>query len=368
MSSTIMRAEPTFDELSRTVEEAGLMRPRLGYYTIKILIVLVLLAAGWVAFAVAGDSWWQLAVAVYLGFAFTQADFIGHDAGHRQIFRTRRPSDAVGYVHGNLLTGVSFGWWVQHHGRHHSYPNHLERDPDILRRQVIFAKEQRAGRPGRINEFIIAHQSWMFFVLITLEGLRLHLAGFVAAAKGVLKRHKRMDITVLVLHLAAYVTTVFLVLSPAKAVAFIVVHQMAFGFYMGLAFAPNHKGMPVRSGSNEELDWLHRQIITSRNLLPSPVTDFMYGGLNYQIEHHLFPSMPRVNLRRSRPLVKDFCERYGIPYVEVTVPESYRQVAGHLATVSAKVAAETAEAAETAGTAKAAAKAGTKGGEEVRDA
>jgi fatty acid desaturase len=337
MSTTITHADPTFEELSRMVEATGLTRPRLRYYTIKILSTLMLLAAGWAAFAVVGDSWLQLAVALYLGFAFTQIDFIGHDAGHRQIFRTRRPSDVVGYVHGNLLTGVSFGWWVQHHSRHHSYPNHLDRDPDILRRQVIFTKEQRAGRPGRLNGFIIAHQSWMFFVLITLEGLRLHLAGFVAAARGALKRHRRLDLTVLTLHLAAYFGTVFLVLSPAKAVAFIAVHQMAFGFYMGLAFAPNHKGLPVRGGPKEELDWLHRQILTSRNLRSSRFTDFMYGGLNYQIEHHLFPSMPRVNLRRVRPLVKDFCEKYDIPYAEVTVRESYRQVAAHLATVSAEV-------------------------------
>jgi fatty acid desaturase len=367
MSTTTMRAEPTFDELSRAAEAADLLRPRLGYYTFKIISTLVLLAGGWAAFALVGDSWWQLAVALYMGFAFTQIDFIGHDAGHRQIFRTRRPSDIVGYIHGNLLTGVSFGWWVQHHSRHHSYPNHLERDPDILRRQVIFAKEQRAGRPGRANEFIIAHQSWMFFVLITLEGLRLHLAGFIAAARGALKRHKRMDITVLALHLVAYFTIVFWMLPPAKAVAFIAVHQMAFGFYMGLAFAPNHKGLPVRSGPKEELDWLHRQIVTSRNLLPGAITHFMYGGLNYQIEHHLFPSMPRVNLRKVRPLVKDFCERYDIPYVEVTVRESYRQVAAHLAKVTAEVEREAGAEAGTEPASEVATAAGA-AGKEVRDA
>ncbi|HEX6471596.1 MAG TPA: acyl-CoA desaturase [Streptosporangiaceae bacterium] len=337
MSTATTQVEPTFEELSREVEAAGLMRPRVGAYAVKIAATLAMLAAGWAAFVIVGDSWWQLAVAAYLGFTFTQIDFIGHDAGHRQIFRTRRPSDLVGYVHGNLLTGVSFGWWVQHHSRHHSYPNHLERDPDILRRQVIFAKEQRAGRPGRVNAFIIAHQSWMFFVLITLEGLRLHLAGFIAAARGALKRHRRTDPAILAVHLAAYAAIVFIALPPALAVAFIAVHQMAFGFYMGLAFAPNHKGLPVRGGQKEELDWLHRQIITSRNLLSSRFTDFMYGGLNYQIEHHLFPSMPRMNLRRARPLVKGFCEQYDIPYVEVTARESYRQVAAHLAKVSGQV-------------------------------
>jgi fatty acid desaturase len=337
MTSTDEVNTASFESLSSAVTAAGLMEARPRYYAVKIAATLGLLCAGWAAFALVGNSWWQLAVAGYLAFAFTQIDFIGHDAGHRQIFRTRRGGDVIGYLHGNLLTGVSFGWWVQHHNRHHSYPNHLDRDPDILRRQVIFAPSQRASRSGRASAFIIRHQSWMFFVLITLEGLRLHLAGFMAAAQGALSRHRTLDIALLAAHLAAYVAVLFTLLSPLRAVAFIVVHQMLFGLYMGLAFAPNHKGMPVRGGDREELDWLNRQILTSRNLLSSRFTDFMYGGLNYQIEHHLFPSMPRVNLRRARPLVRDFCHKHKIPYAEVTVRESYREVAAHLAKVSGEV-------------------------------
>jgi fatty acid desaturase len=325
---------PAFEEISRLVREAGLMQPRTGYYIAKIVLNLLLLGGGWAAFALIGNSWWQIATAVYLGWAFTQTDFVGHDAGHRQISRSRRKSDIIGFVHGNVLTGVSFGWWVGHHTRHHNFPNHLSMDPDILRRQVVFSAQQ--GKASK-DSFIIRHQSWMFFVLILMEGLRLHIAGFIAARRGAIKRHVWLELTLVAVHLAAYFAAVFYVLTPPKAVVFILLHLAVYGFYMGLAFAPNHKGLPVRDGATDELDWLTRQVITSRNLRSTLLTDMLFGGLNYQIEHHIFPSMPRVNLRRARPIVREFCLSHGLPYTEVSVLESYRQVSDYLGEVSAQV-------------------------------
>ena len=99
---------------------------------------------------------------------------------------------------------------------------------------------------------------------------------------------------------------VFLVLSPVKAVVFIVVQQGLFGLYLGCSFAPNHKGMLVL-GADDRTDFLRRQVLTSRNVRGGWLTDFALGGLNYQIEHHLFPSMPRPNLRRSQAMIEAFC-------------------------------------------------------------
>jgi fatty acid desaturase len=176
-----------------------------------------------------------------------------------------------------------------------------------------------------------------------MEGLRLHLAGFIAARRGVIKRNVWLDLTLATVHLAAYLAAVCYVLPPLKAAVFIVAHQVVYGFYMGVAFAPNHKGLPVRDGAEDELDWLTRQVVTSRNLRSTLLTDMLFGGLNYQIEHHIFPSMPRVNLRRARPIVRDFCLSHGLPYAEVSVLESYRQVSRHLGTVSAQVRQAAAE-------------------------
>ncbi|MGH3924739.1 MAG: fatty acid desaturase family protein, partial [Pseudonocardiaceae bacterium] len=308
----------TFEELNALARKAGLLEPRRDYYTFKIAFNFVLLVGCYAALLLIGDSWWQLVVAVALAVAFVQTGFIAHDTGHKQISRAKKPSELLGMLHMNVLLGVAYGWWINHHNRHHSNPNNLDIDPDTVRRPVIFDVDElpvKAGTPFR--RFIIRFQSVMFFVLLGHEAYRVRSAGVKAAALGALKWPK-LEISLMVVHFIGYFSVLFLSMSPAKAVVFVLVHQVLFGLYLGAVFAPNHKGMPVYR-SDVELDWLHRQVLTSRNVYSSRFTDFVYGGLNYQIEHHLFPSMPRVNLRRVRPIVKQYCATHGISYEEVPV-------------------------------------------------
>ena len=121
-------------------------------------------------------------------------------------------------------------------------------------------------------------------------------------------------------------------LSPLRAIAFIAVQQGLFDVYLGCAFAPNHKGMPVL-GEQDQLDFLRRQVLTSRNVTGGWPVETLLGGLNYQIEHHLFPSMPRPSLRHAQQPVRAFCESRGIAYHQTSLIASYAQVLRHLHTV-----------------------------------
>jgi fatty acid desaturase len=320
-----------YAQLSRRVRAAGLLRRRPGYYSIKIGVNLVLLAAGWAVFFLLGRSWWQLLVAVFLAVMFTQTGFIGHDAGHRQISGSKRTSDLLGRIHGNLLIGLSYGWWTAKHNRHHAHPNQAGRDPDIGSRAIAFTPGQARARHG-IGGWLAAHQAWLFFPMLLLEGFHLHTAGVRAlrARRGV--RAKLVEGTLLGVHIIGYLTAVFLVLSPVQAVLFVLIHQGLFGLYLGCSFAPNHKGMPVLDG-DEKLDFLRHQVITARNIRGGWFIDFALGGLNYQIEHHLFPSMPRPSLRYAQEPVRAFCQQHGIAYLETGFFDSYRQVLHHLHTV-----------------------------------
>jgi fatty acid desaturase len=285
------------------------------------------MVAGWAAFVAVGDSWWQLAVAAFLAFVFTQFGFIGHDAGHRQIFRSRRANYLLGLVHGNLAIGLSYGWWVDKHTRHHAHPNQEGKDPDIGDGAVAFTDRQAHASRG-LTRFIARHQRYLFFPLLLLEGIQLHVAS-VRALAGRRLRNRVWEALLLGLHAGGYLTALIMVLPPVKAAAFIVVQQGLFGVYLGFSFAPNHKGMPILSGDDQS-DFLRRQVLTSRNVRGGVLVDFMLGGLNYQIEHHLFPSMPRPNLRRSQALVRDFCHRLGIAYHQTTLVRSYAQALNHL--------------------------------------
>jgi fatty acid desaturase len=151
-----------------------------------------------------------------------------------------------------------------------------------------------------------------------LEGLNLHV-GSVRALRSRIVRARWLEAALLAVHLTAFVAAPFLVLNPWQALAFIAVHQAVWGLYMSCSFAPNHKGMPPLAPA-EEQDYLRRQVLTSRNVRGGRFVDLVLGGLNYQIEHQLFPSMPRPNLRRAQPLVVAFCAERGIRYTETRWP------------------------------------------------
>jgi fatty acid desaturase len=318
-----------FSALLREVRRAGLLERRTAYYTVKICVTLGLLAAGIAAFVLLGDSWWQLLVAGFLAVVFVQIGFVGHDAGHHQITRRSRGNALIGITHANALIGLSYGWWVDKHNRHHAHPNDSERDPDVGSKAVVFTAGKGGDRSG-FGRFAARYQAWYFFPLLTLEGLHLH----IASVRFVLSRGRSglLGAALLVVHFSVYLAAILYVLSPLKALAFVAVNQALFGLYLGCAFAPNHKGMPELT-EQEAADFLRRQVLTSRNVRGGPVTDWLLGGLNYQIEHHLFPSMPRANLKHAQELVRAFCVDHGVSYRECSAFESYREALRHLGTV-----------------------------------
>ncbi|MFP8903361.1 fatty acid desaturase family protein [Streptomyces atacamensis] len=315
-----------FARLSKKITDAGLMERRPGYYTVRITAVTALYAGGWAAFVLVGHSWWTLVVAAFLALAFGQVALLAHDIAHRQVFRLRRPSEIGGRIAGACI-GMGYGWWQDKHTRHHANPNHEGLDPDIAPDLLVWSQDQARAAKG-LPRLIGRWQAFLFFPLLTLEGLNLHVASARALANRSLK-NRALEGTLLFAHFAVYLTALFLVLPPGMAIAFLAVHQGLFGVYLGSVFAPNHKGMPILTGEDRP-DFLRRQVLTSRNVRGGWFTDIVLGGLNHQIEHHLFPSMPSPNLRRARPIVRRHCEELGVDYLETGLLTSWRQALASL--------------------------------------
>jgi len=330
------QAGSDFAGLVKRITEQGLMKRRPGYYVARIGGNAVLFTGAWVAFALIGDSWWQMVTAAVLGVLFAQIALVAHDIAHRQVFRLRRPSEFAGRLAGNLCVGMSYGWWQDKHTRHHANPNHEELDPDVTPDILVWSTDQarQARGPAR---WIGGRQAYWFFPLLTLEGMNLHVAGVRALFRPSLKR-RGLEAALLGVHVAAYLSALFVVLSPGKALVFLAVHQGLFGVYMGCTFAPNHKGMPTMTGDDRP-DFLRRQILTSRNVRGGRFVDLALGGLNYQIEHHLFPSMPTPHLRRAQPIVRGYCAELGISYTESGLIASYAEALRHLHRVGAPLRA-----------------------------
>lgn len=325
-----------FAPLLRQIKAAGLLERRTATYALLIGINLALLGATWAGIVILGRSWWVLMLALPLGILNTRAAFFAHDAGHQQIASSRRLHDWLGRIYGGLVLGMSYDWWNDKHNRHHANPNHTDKDPDVGG-VLAFTPERARGRTG-LHGWMTRHQAPLFFPLLTLEGFHLKYSGvrFLLARE---RREARLELGLIALHFVLYFGALFMVMSPGRALLFALIHHMVFGVHLGCVFAPNHKGMEMLDGDTH-WGFIEKQVLTSRNVNGGPITDWMMGGLNYQIEHHLFPSMPRANLRLAQPIVREYCGRIGISYLSTGLIESYRIGLRHLDQASSELRAD----------------------------
>jgi fatty acid desaturase len=327
-----------FAPLLRDVRDAGLLRRRTWHYAGSLTTNLLVAAVVWAAVVLVGTtgSWWVLALALPAAVLSARSGFVGHDAGHQQIAASRRTNRLIALFHGNLLLGMSAGWWTDKHNRHHANPNHVGKDPDIEVGALVWTRAQAVERKG-VARFLTRYQAWLFFPMLTFEGLALKVASF----KDLRRQGVRQRLTeggLLLLHSLGYAALLLAALPLWQAIVFAALHHALIGVHLGCAFAPNHKGMEMPE-EGSRLGHLRRQVLTSRNVHGNPVTDWLLGGLNYQIEHHLFPSLPRPHLRLAQPLVRAHCRRVGIPYTETSLIDSYVQAMTHMHAVGAPLRA-----------------------------
>jgi fatty acid desaturase len=309
-----------FAGLLAAVRSAGLLRRRRSFYVLMFLGISVAMIGDWIAFAWLRGTWYELLVAGVLGILLTQYAFLGHEASHRQVWDSARVNDHTARWLCDLVIGISYSWWMNKHSRHHAQPNTIDRDPDIEKDFLVFQEKQARELTG-IAAWLAPRQGWIFFPALTLEGMNLHMQAFrTVLGRGHVDK-RALEIVLLGIRNLGYWAVVFRFLPVGMAFAFLGVQMAVFGVYMGISFAPNHKGMP-HIPANARVDFLRRQVITSRNIHGLGMTTFM-GGLNYQIEHHLFPNMARPYLKRASSIVRDYCASFDVPYTSVKLFESY---------------------------------------------
>ena len=325
-----------YAELKHIIKQKGLLDKQPLYYTYKILFTLGLLAVSLAFLLMVHNFWLQLLNAVFLGFVFTQIGAIGHDLGHRQLFRSTRLTELGGFLIANFLVGWSWGWWLDKHNRHHGHPNQVGLDPDIDIPLLAFTKEAASSKQGFLH-FMVKYQAYLVLLLEMLTTLSFLILSvrFLLEKKA---KYPVAELLVMAVHYVLYFGLLLSQLSIWQAGVFMVINWAFFGLYTGSIAAPNHKGMPVLD-KDSQLDFLRQQVLCSRNVKAGAFTDFWYGGLNYQIEHHLFPTMPRNRLRDAQRIVKAFCKECSISYHETGMLQSYQEIFQGLHEVGASLRA-----------------------------
>lgn len=322
------RHTSVYAELSRQIQAAGLLNRRRGYYALAIAGAVLAFAAVWAGVVLVGNSWWQLGLAAALAVVCAQFGFLAHDTAHRQVFARQGANAWTSRVLSCAFVGLSYGWWTAKHNKHHNAPNREGQDPDIGPGALAFTPASAARRSG-MARWLTLRQGWAFFPLLTLEGVSLHVAGVRTLIRQATIRHRYLELAVIAARLAGFAIALLVLLPVSKAAAFAGLELAVFGVLLGGSFAPNHKGMPIVAASLK-VDFLRRQVLMSRNIRGGRFTDFMMGGLNYQIEHHLFPNMPRPNLKLAQPLVRAHCAAHGVAYTETSLAQSYGIVVRYL--------------------------------------
>ena len=323
-------SEPLYAELKRLIERDGLLKPQPFYYGFKTILTLLMISSAWTILLVADSLWIKLLDIVYLSFATTQFCFIGHDAGHRQIFRSTRKNDILGLIN-VLFVGASYFWWMDTHNKHHSKPNQSPHDPAIDHSILAFSQGEALSKTG-IPRFLVKLQAWLFIPLMCLYPISIRIDSIRFFIQNRYK-FRLLEAFLMFTHFVLFFFLLFATVDFWTAILFVAIHESLFGLYIASVFVPNHIGMVILNDSND-LDFLNHQVSTARNIKGRRFVEFWFGGLNYQIEHHLFPKMARNRLKKAKKIVEEFCRQKSIQYYETTFLQSYREILTYLHQVS----------------------------------
>ena len=141
----------SYSELLKSVQAEVLLERRVGFYVTLFASLVLLMAATWLGFALIGDSWFQLLIAAAVGVLCTQLSFLAHEAGHRQIFASRRANDWTARILATSVAGISYSWGGRKRGAHPNHPNVISKDPVLATGATGFPTHGAVPRHGRIS-------------------------------------------------------------------------------------------------------------------------------------------------------------------------------------------------------------------------
>lgn len=315
------------DELRGRIKDAGLFRYTYGYYVVFGVILFVGMIFAYASLLYV-ETWWHAVLAgLFISLVMGQFGFLAHDVTHKQICKSDKINIAVGETIWGLVLGMSMVWWEDDHNQHHQEPNKINHDTQI-NEQFIFSPKQLPYAGKFQKKYILPIQHYLFlpfsaFMYVSIVIMSFHTV-LTSLTRSPLRPRMFVELVLMLTHHLFMFGFVFWALPPLHAIIVLLIVHFIGGLSMGLAFAPNHKGELIL-GEDEEVTFF-TQIESTRNITPSLFNDFVLGSLNYQIEHHLFPRLPRPHLPKARTIIKQYCMENNITYHETTLIGSYIEI------------------------------------------
>lgn len=327
-----------FSTLNRKVHIQGLLRKQPQYYNWVIarnLAMLAITIGGAVTVhAYSSNFSFQIPFAIALGFVFGQFAFLSHDTGHEQIAHTFIPISVLSYFSNIFQYGSLKGWHIKHNV-HHTTPNNTELDPDCDIPAFAFTNKQ-AEQKRSFWRWLTKYQAYFFLPVMCFTGISIRATGIKYLLQNRENENLFRELMLCVFSLTTYMLLWSFVLGFWHALAFMLICELIFGLYMGMTFVTNHYGMSF--DVPDEVGFLIRQVTATRNIGSTSkcfdtLIHFLYGGLNRQIEHHLWSYMPRCNLKRAEEIVREQCVRLGIVHHRSTPFRAYCEIYNNFADI-----------------------------------
>lgn len=299
-----------YETLLGEMKERGLFGRTYWHYGLCAAFAVLGIAASLYIVTLTDNALIQFCNAIFFGFCSVQIGMIGHDLSHGEVFKSPGVNRFVSSAVWGILGGLSEYHWFNKHNRHHTSPNHIGHDPDVDI-PFMFTEKQVAAKSAFLRKWVLPYQHyffWISFVFLYPWNIFLGMRSILSN----LSPRTVTEIFLMVIHFAVLFFILFAYLPWHIALLFLGTAFIALGIYIGFAFAPNHKGRDELA-QNETFLWTH-QIKLTRNIYPSRLVFFLLGGLNFQIEHHLFPTMSRLKYWNARPFIQEFCDAKGLSY------------------------------------------------------
>lgn len=304
----------------KEVEDLGMFDRQYGWYAYKIITTLLFWVAG-VALAFRGN--WILS-ALSLGIFYQQSGWLGHDIAHHCAFGNRKLGNMMGYLISNVLQGFSANWWKDRHNIHHSITNVLETDPDIQNLPLFIwdVKDIKHIKDIGVERYLVPYQHLYFLpftpllrIIWMIQSYRFASVQHKHLNKSIQKTHF-IEMGTLVLHYMINIVLMYLTMpSFSVAISWWLIANLIGGWGIAIVVFASHNACELFEPEERiSRHFVDLQVLTTRNISKGVFMDWFCGGLNYQIEHHLFPNMPRCNLNRLSVMVEKFCKDNNLVY------------------------------------------------------
>ncbi|XP_006345577.1 delta(8)-fatty-acid desaturase-like [Solanum tuberosum] len=270
--------------------------------------------------------------AALLGLAWMQISYLGHDSGHYVMMTNRGFNKLAQILTGNCLTGISIAWWKWTHNAHHVACNSLDHDPDLQHLPVFavstkFFKSLNSSFYGReltfdsVAKFFVSYQHFTYYPIMCVARVNLFVQTFLL----LFSTRKVPDRALNILGILVFWTWFPLLVStlPNWTERFLfVLLSFCVTSLQHIQFTLNHFAADVYVGQPEGNDWFEKQTSGTIDIACDSWMDWFYGGLQFQLEHHLFPRLPRCHLRTVSPIVQDLCKKHKLPYRSLSFYEA----------------------------------------------